>query len=365
MVNDFKKYQSLSLFGKKHQSSELIKLAISKIQDQKTEAWEKNIFWFILEWLHPSDKVNVSTSGSTGKAKTIQFLKKQMLASALASKNFFNYSENDPVLLALDIFYIAAKMMVVRAFVSKLDLFYVKPSSDPFKGNNFPKFAFVPLVPYQLKSIFQSPSSIDALRNTSKILVGGGALDSELEQLIQQENNSYYASFGMAETLTHFAIKKINGPNNTSEYRALERIKLKVDQNGCLQVLVPWISSNFISTRDLVELVGNNGFIWKGRFDNLINSGGIKMSPESIEAKLVSHIPFPFFIATFPDPLLGEKIILLVETTSIDKNWYNIFDRELEKYERPKEIYSIPHFVYTSSNKINRKKTQALVFLNR
>lgn len=353
-MNNDHQYQSLTLFGEKYHPQELTQLAVSKIKDPNIASWEKKIFWFILEWLHPSNTMEVKTSGSTGKAKTIHFSKDQMIASARATAQYFGFAAKDSVLLALDMSYVAAKMMVVRAFVSGLDLYYVKPSSDPFKDRDFPELKFVPLVPLQLKSIIQSSESLAGLRSVSQVLVGGGAVDTDLERFIKQENNAYYASFGMAETLTHFAVKRINGPIPDSAFHTLEGVRIRQDENGCLQALVPWISSDYIATRDIVEILDENSFVWKGRLDNLINSGGIKISPEAIEAKLAEYIAPPFFISALPDPLLGQKVVMFVESDAIERQWYEAFDRVLEKYEKPKAIHSIPNFVYTTSNKINR-----------
>jgi O-succinylbenzoic acid--CoA ligase len=354
---DQNKYQSLSLFGKKYPPQELTQLAVSKIKDPQIDSWEKKIFWFILEWLHPSNTMEVKTSGSTGKAKTIHFSKDQMIASAQATAKYFGFSDKDPVLLALDMSYVAAKMMVVRAFVSGLDLHYAKPSSDPFKDSDFPPLKFVPLVPLQLKSIIQSRESRARLRTVAQVLVGGGAVDPDLEHFIKRENNAYYASFGMAETLTHFAVKRINGPNADAAYQSLEGVRIRQDENGCLQALVPWISSDYIATRDIVEILDENSFVWKGRLDNLINSGGIKISPEAIEAKLAEYISPPFFISALPDPMLGQKVVLFVESAAVNDQWYAAFDRLLEKYEKPREIHSIPKFAYTTSDKINRRQS--------
>jgi O-succinylbenzoic acid--CoA ligase len=362
---DYNKYQSLRLFGKTYQPEALTHLAVKKIKNPQIASWEKKIYWFILDWLHPSNSMEVKTSGSTGKAKTIHFSKDQMIASARATAHYFNFSENDPVLLALDMSYVAAKMMVVRAFVSSLDLYFAKPSSDPFIDSDFPKFKFVPLVPFQLKSIFQSSQSLEKLRTVSQVLVGGGAVDPELEQFIKQETNAYYASFGMAETLTHFAVKRINGPDPDFAFQSLEGVRIRQDENGCLQALVPWISSDYIATRDIVELLDGNSFVWKGRLDNLINSGGIKISPEAIEAKLAEYIAPPFFISALPDPMLGQKVVMFVESDAIEGQWYEAFDQVLEKYEKPKAIHSIPNFVYTTSNKINRGQSVNLFLSNR
>ncbi len=365
MERDLSKYQNLSLFGTNYQAEELIQLAVQKIKDPQTERWEKNIFWLILEWLHPSNIMEVKTSGSTGKAKTILFTKNQMIASAQSTETYFGYSEKDAVLLALDMSYVAAKMMLVRAFVSSLDLYYVKPSSDPFKDRVFPRLAFVPLVPFQLKSIFQYAESLQGLRTVSNVLVGGGAVDAELEQLIRQESNAYYASFGMAETLTHFAVKRLNGPDNDAAYQTLNGVRIKQDENDCLQILVPWISPDFITTRDIVEILDESSFRWKGRLDNLINSGGIKLSPEVIESKLAAYISPPYFIAALPDPMLGQKMVLFVEANAIKEEWYEAFEQELEKYERPREIHLMPQFVYTTSNKINRGQSVRLYLSDR
>ena len=86
----------------------------------------------------------------------------------------------------------------------------------------------------------------------------------------------------------------------------------------------------------------------------MINSGGVKVYPELIELKLQGLIEKRFFIASETDNDLGEKVILVMEseTTDFDKEVFS----QLEKYEIPKAIYSIPKFIETETGKLQRKK---------
>ncbi|MBT3947649.1 MAG: O-succinylbenzoic acid--CoA ligase, partial [Candidatus Marinimicrobia bacterium] len=80
------------------------------------------------------------------------------------------------------------------------------------------------------------------------------------------------------------------------------------------------------------------------------NSGGIKIIPEVVEAKLTAVISDRrFFIAGVPDESLGKKVILIIEGERLD-----ISLDSLEKYEKPKEIHFIEKFRVTTSGKIYR-----------
>ena len=102
----------------------------------------------------------------------------------------------------------------------------------------------------------------------------------------------------------------------------------------------------------MVDLVSDSQFVWKGRFDNVINSGGIKLIPEQIEEKLSTLIPRHFFVYGQADELLGEKLVLYVEgePMTIDDA---IFEA-LDKYEKPKEVVFIPEFKRTATGKVIR-----------
>jgi O-succinylbenzoic acid--CoA ligase len=320
------------------------------------------IFNFLQNWFDEKDFIEVKTSGSTGKPKNI-FLKKQyMVNSALATGEFFNLFENTKALLCLSVNYIAGKIMLVRALTLGWNLDFVEPISNPLK-NNTKKYDFTAMVPMQLEN------SIANLSKIKKIIVGGAPVSNQLLKQLQNINIEVFATYGMTETITHIAVKKLNNFENVISsavekdfYSTLPNIKISKDDRNCLVIDAPNITNQKIITNDIVEIKSSIKFKWIGRFDTVINSGGIKLYPEEIENKLSQCIKNEFFVAGIKDEKLGEKLILVIE--SLDQNISKdlIFKqinslKSLSKYQIPKEIYFIDQLVKTPTDKINRKET--------
>jgi O-succinylbenzoic acid--CoA ligase len=167
----------------------------------------------------------------------------------------------------------------------------------------------------------------------------------------------------MTETVTHIAVKKLNNFNaedtyTRSHFKTLPNITVSADDRSCLVIDAPYLSSEKIVTNDIVTIHSETSFEWLGRFDNVINSGGIKLYPEQIEKNLKGILNQRFFIASLPDDALGEKVILVIEgENNLDTS---IFEG-LAKYEKPKAIFALPKFIETKSGKIQRKKTVELI----
>jgi acyl-coenzyme A synthetase/AMP-(fatty) acid ligase len=178
-------------------------------------------------------------------------------------------------------------------------------------------------------------------------ILGGAKLSDTLAHQLQYCNAAVYETYGMTETITHIAAKRIG----TDCFETLPNVSIAKDDRGCLIIQAPNIVSSTIVTNDLVEIISDNQFKWLGRFDNVINSGGIKYFPEQIEAKLALKINQRFFIAGLPDDNLGQRIALFIEGEKFPLE-ASIFN-ELEKFERPKEIHFIPNFIETN-NKLKR-----------
>lgn len=322
------------------------------------------VFDFLNEWFNDSSFIIVKTSGSTGKPKEIQLQKKHMINSAKATGAFFNLFEDTTSLLCMSAEYIAGKMMIVRSLVLGWDLTIVKPLANPLKDIEG-TFDFCAMVPLQVKS------SLNDLHKVNKLIIGGGALSSELQSQLQQINTHCFATYGMTETITHIAVKKLNNFKNViasktkqSFYTVLPNIKISNDIRNCLVISAPEISNETIITNDLVKLISETKFDWLGRYDNIINSGGIKLIPEQIEVKLSQIIKNRFFVYGKPDEHLGAKLVLIVEGIKNDSILNEVkLLKSLSKYEIPKEIYFIDNFSQTSTKKINRGAT--LKLLNR
>lgn len=317
---------------------------------EEGDDFEVSMAHFLEEWLNFNDYVVVKTSGSTGKPKQIQLEKMQMVESAKATGAYFKVGEGTKALLCLSSEFIAGKMMLVRAMVLGWDLHVVAPEKDALVQYDNP-YDFVALVPYQLYH------SVDALSKVKKLIVGGGVLTRQMEDMLEDLSVEAFATYGMTETITHVAARRINGFAKSEIYHALPDIKFLVDSRGCLVIHAPKLTKEDVVTNDLVELISPFSFKWLGRQDFVINSGGIKLNPETIERKLQPYLPMPFIIASEPDAGLGQKVVLVVQNEGrFDTPEYAQIFAHLAPYERPKKIYTLSEFPYTETGKVKRSQ---------
>jgi O-succinylbenzoic acid--CoA ligase len=333
-------HPDFKLNGKSFSYIEL--LAEALYLKENGQLFEKNIGKFLLEWLNTESFVFVQTSGSTGKPKKIVLQKTAMIASAKATGSFFNLQPKSTALLCLSADYIAGKMMLVRALTLGLHLDAVEPNSNPLENK---KYAFVAMVPMQVAN------SLEQLHLIKTLLIGGTKVSYQLAESILKTNCQAFESYGMTETISHIAIKQIG----EKEFTVLPNVSISLDERNCLVIEAFELSKDKIITNDIVEILNESQFILKGRIDNVINSGGVKIFPEEIEEKLAEYISERYFIAGRLDEKFGEKLILVVEAKPFEIE-NNIFSG-LTKYQIPKEIIFVEKFVETETNKINRKKT--------
>jgi O-succinylbenzoic acid--CoA ligase len=335
-------HNKFKLNGFSFTKDDLLRVAYSFIKEG--EAYEKPLGIFILDWFDPKSYLEMNTSGSTGVPKIIRVDKQAMVNSALATGDFFDLQPGQKVLHCLPTDYVAGKMMFVRAFILGLDMEFVAPSSHPMervKGD----FDFCGMVPLQAKN------SLKDLYRIKKLIIGGAKINKTLESELVVIPSQIYETYGMTETITHIAAKRVG----ESAFTVLPNVKVTQDDRHCLVIDAHTISGEKIVTNDLAELISDTQFVWKGRFDNVINSGGIKLIPEQIEEKLATSISNCFFVYGQADELLGEKLVLYVEGESmpIDES---IFEA-LDKYERPKEIVFVPEFKRTATGKVIRDQS--------
>ena len=128
----------------------------------------------------------------------------------------------------------------------------------------------------------------------------------------------------------------------------------------CLEFKGTITDNKWLKTNDLGSIIESSIFKWIGRKDFIINSGGIKFNPETIEDKLTAIPKGSFLISSLPDKVFGEKIVLLLEKAKPD----NLDFSSLDKYERPKEVIENVTFIRTPSDKIDRIRTRELLISN-
>jgi len=328
---------------------------------------------FIRQWQDGSDAIEVHTSGSTGVPKLMCVEKRRMLASARATCDFLGLQSGDTALLCMSVDYIAGKMMVVRSIERNLRLLTVEPSSHPLaslknsdeKGK---KLDFAAMVPMQIYSSLQVPQEREMLAGIRHIIIGGGPLDTSLENELRHFDNAIWHSYGMTETLSHIALRRVSGSGATPWFTPMPGVTLSINDDHCLVIDAPHLCPDRLVTHDVVEMEsGTQRFKVLGRIDNVINTGGVKVHIEQIEQTLAQHITKPFLITQCPDEKFGEIVVMLLQGNEDDIIIaQTACSQNLTKYTQPKHIFLVPALPMTPTGKPARSQAAdiALYLIN-
>lgn len=319
---------------------------------------------FMKKWLEGNQEFVLHTSGSTGMPKPITVTRGQLEASAAMTGKALSLGSGTRALVCLNVGYIAGLMMLVRGLELGWELTVTEPVSNPIAGLDAVDFDFVAMVPMQLQAILDNPGTGKQVSNLGKILLGGAPVSLALATRIKVLDVPVFQSYGMTETVSHVALKALNGSETSDAYMFLPGIEYGTDERGCLFVSGAVTNNQRVQTNDLVEISGD-AFQWIGRADNVINSGGVKIVLDQMDQRIaaVFHdlaIPNAFFCWWEPDEKLGQKLVLMIENaligTSVEKLSAEIRTR-VSTYENPKHIYFAKAFAKTATDKIDKRAT--------
>lgn len=323
---------------------------------------------FCRDWQSGEAVFQQKTSGSTGAPKVLSIHRNQMQASARATGEFFKVNPRNLLLCCLNPAFIAGKMMLVRAMEWQAPILLQAPQADPLKDLNSDQIPdFIAMVPLQVQESLKNPKSRALLQKVSHLIIGGAASNPQLREDILKYNLKAYQTYGMTETVSHIALAKIT--EQELIYYTLPGVEIGLDERETLWVKGPMSLGNRIQTNDQVKLISDRSFIWLGRVDFVINSGGIKLHPELLEQRMEKtiHTHFPssrFFLAGIPDPKFGEKMVLVLETEMIEIKKAKLLQEELkllfQPYELPKDILTVNKFQETPSGKVDRIRSLPL-----
>lgn len=316
---------------------------------------------FLEEWNNNNDCVMVHTSGSTGKPKPMMVEKRRMLNSARITCDFLGLRPNDTALLCMSLDYIAGKMVVVRSIERKLRLIQVKPSSHPLADPSLGDITFAAMVPMQVFNSLRVPAERQKLSEIKHLIIGGGAIDGTLAQEIATLPNAVWSTYGMTETLSHIALRRLNGPEASLWYQPFDNVTVSTNDDGCLVIDAPQVCSTTLVTNDIAELQNytdakgktSTRFRIKGRKDNVVCSGGIKIQIEDVEEALRHHLTAPFMIAKKKDEQFGEIAVLLTESYDL-AHIKDTCKAILPQYWAPREYLHIDHLPLTETGKPRR-----------
>ena len=313
---------------------------------------------FLDEWFSESPTVQVQTSGSTGVPKVMQVEKARMEASARMTWSFLGLKAGDRALLCMPLKYIGAKMVVVRSILWGLDLYCVQASAHPLLGLGFAP-EFLAMTPAQVYSSLETEEEAALLEATGHNIIGGGPVDAKLGERLLDFPNHVWSTFGMTETLSHIALRRLNGPAASDWYSPFEGVSLRLTEEGALAIHAPSVCAEEIVTNDIAELREDGCFRILGRRDNVINSGGVKIQIETVEAQLLPVMPCAFQITAAPDEHYGEVVAMLAEGEGAAESFEPLF-ASLHAYSRPKHIFFVPELPRTGSGKPDRATAREL-----
>jgi len=329
----------------------------SKLYIKISKQWN-DIYKLIGKYLSHKNKLTFKTSGTTDTPKKIKFNKRQIKNSIKLTQKTFNLTKNQNIGLCLSLDYVAGIMQLLRVIELNMNLIVFDVCADPLIKNN-KTIDFIAMSPKQLETTLKNQRD----KKIKTIICGGAEIYNNPITTINDNRTKtkIYQTYGMTETLTHIAIKKIND----KYYKILDGISFKQNKkNNCLIINAPHISKTPIKTCDIVKIIDDKNFEFIGRLDNILNIDGKKISAETLENKIKNKIKNnKFFIYQ-----QQEKLCLVIE------NKHNLLQKISEKSTKIgngalafpvlsfkkykiKKINYIDRFCYTKNGKINRFKT--------
>jgi O-succinylbenzoic acid--CoA ligase len=363
--------KDLSLNGRRFSGQQL--LTFSPGNYSGLSDYEKRLLHFCYQWLNGQETFTLRTSGSTGSPKPITLSREQMALSARLTGQTLGLAMGDHALVCLSADYIAGRMMLVRGFELGLRLTIIDPASNPLLGfDEDASFDFTALVPLQLQEILtNTPQKAPILNRMKAILIGGAPVSVALQARLQTVTAPIYHTYGMTETVTHIALRRLNGPQAGDYFVPFEDVKLGLDDRGCLTITAALTRGATLHTNDLVDLQPDGRFRWLGRIDNVINSGGVKVQVEKVERALEeflyhygggSYADRRFFVGPLDHPRFGQAVVAIIEGGPLENNGADLraalretLPQSLSKYEVPQEIYFVRTFAETPTGKIDRR----------
>lgn len=343
--------QRLLLQGKEYTAGDISRLVAEGAENCPPALWD--LYLFLEKWFDASPVITVHTSGSTGTPKELVVRKDRMMQSARLTCEFLNLQAGDTALLCMNLRYIGAMMVVVRSLVAGLNLIVRPASGHPLSDIEEP-LRFAAMVPLQVYNTLRVPEEKERLEQTDILIIGGGAVDDSLEAEMSALPTAVYSTYGMTETLSHIALRRLNGDTASKHYYPFPSVELSLSAESTLVIKAPLICGEVLQTNDIACLYPDGSFTIAGRKDNVINSGGIKIQAEEMEKRLRPFIPVPFVVTSVPDPRLGQALTLLIAGQVDVRELESKLQTVLDAYHRPRHIFMTESIPQTENGKTDR-----------
>ncbi len=354
-------YPAITIDGVTRPLRQSREFCLRELDQPATPAFRKEAFDFFLEYTGDREKVQLTTSGTTGRPVVLTARKEQLAASARLTLHVLGLQPGDKALLCLPARYIAGRMMIVRAITGGLDLHLTRPTVRPQIREHYD---FSAMTPQQAGNILHTSGGRQKLTRIKKLLLGGGPLPSGLEKELSSLPTEIFHTYGMTETFSHIALRRITGPDRSPLFSPLPGVRVSLSNEGTLIIQAPHLLQDPVHTHDLAVIDPQGRFRITGRSDNLINTGGVKVSPEILEEQLQDKLSFPFFIGGLEDPLLGEKVVLFMQGPTPDPPALEEIRKAVrslpDRTGRPRQLVISGSFSYTPTGKLRRQESMKI-----
>ncbi len=338
--------------------------------------FERRVLQFGRDWQSGLETFTLHTSGSTGEPKPIIITRDQMATSARLTIRALGLQPGNRGLVCLGIDYIAGMMMLVRGLECGLHLTIVEPLSRPLAAfSPSARFDFTAMVPLQLQETLNgAPHEFEILDAMAGVLIGGGPVSQALMAQLQCVSAPLYHTYGMTETVSHIALRRLNGPQRSDHFVPFDDVHLQLDERGCLAITSALSRGETLYTNDLADLQPDGTFVWLGRIDNVINSGGVKVQTEKVETALETcllhgwngaYADRRFFVGALDDQRLGQTVVAVMEGAAwppeVETGLRAQLQQSLNRYEVPRQFLFVPSLMETRNGKIDRRATLAQI----
>lgn len=342
-------------------ASEFVSLDLSRF---KVDSWEAGQS-FVSSWLNQQQIFSQKTSGSTGTPKINKIGRSQIVSSIHRTARALGLPEGMQALVCLDLRYIGGKMMLARGLELKWHMHLAPPSVKAIERFSMGRsYDFCAMVPLQIEGLLKTRRGKELLNSIDKMIIGGAPLNKDTVTQLQSLTCQVFATYGMTETVSHVALQALNGPNKSDHFTMLPDIDHGLDERGCLRLRADVTGDQWIQTNDLVEFVSASEFRVLGRADHVINTGGVKVAIEALEQMiggtgLLNGVNFA--ITKKSDPSMGQKIVLVLESSRSTDGLLEALKPLLPAYHCPKLLVTSETLPMTQSGKLNRQRLEQWV----
>lgn len=193
-------------------------------------------------------------------------------------------------------------------------------------------------VPTLLRIVLQTPGVIgDAGKNLRWMEIGSQYMTGSEKRAIRElfPNARIIQHYGLTEASrsTFLQISEVPDELLESVGRAVGKTEVGISAEGRIQIRGPHVARSRVDTDQLLDLCDADGWLqtsdlghmkdgylyYDGRADDLINSGGIKINPDMLEARIGKLLGQggKIVVAKVPDALRGEGVLVAAESTDL------------------------------------------------